>query len=110
MRIRPPRFSQPTASMYVERYYYGLGWEDAQEHEVTVTGEYSRGEPGDYYQPSEPEEITDICAIDSMGRDIELTERETEQAERLLLDAVSDEVDARAVDAAIDRWEARNER
>lgn len=107
MRIRPPRFSQPTATMFVERYYYGLGWEDYSELQVTVTGEYSRGEPGDMWQPPEPEEITDICAVDAQGREVELTPRELEQAETLLLDAVSDEVDARAVDMAIDRMEAR---
>lgn len=106
MRIRPPRFSQPTATMYIERQFAGLGWDYTNELQVTVTGEYSRGEPGDMWQPPEPEEVTDITAKDAQGRDIELTERETEQAEQLLLDAVSDEVDARAVDAAIDRMEA----
>lgn len=110
MRIRPPRFSQPTATMFIERREYGLGWDAWWEQQVKLTGEYSRGDRGSYWQPPEPEEITDICAVDAQGRDIELTERETEQAERLLLEAVSDEVDARAADLALDRLEARNER
>jgi hypothetical protein len=67
------------------------------EFEVEVAGTYNPGRPevrylrnGDPGHPEEPAEIVDLVATTEDGRDVELTEKEQQQAIEALIETLSE--------------------
>jgi hypothetical protein len=74
-----------TIQLSVERVLPGSP--DEVEIDLEVSGDITDSYAGTYLQPPESSEVENIIAIDGDGKDIELTDLETERATERLMDA-----------------------